>query len=214
MKICINFLYIKIEFRITMTNKYSAKLTGNPFLYTEIKEAAKLLQLGLSEKEIRIKALEENIFNYKTTKSVPKRLGAIFERLNLIDKKLLTLLVKAPNEVGRLINLYGIIKSDLLFFEFMEEVVSDKYKTHQLKLDNADINRFLDSKIEQSEIVATFTESTLNKLRQVYIQILIGAGYIKDKKAMEIAAPVFYSELTNHLEVIGDKRYLRAMLGG
>lgn len=195
-------------------DNYSAKITGNSFLYAEFKEVAKLFNSGLSENEIRLKAIEENIFDYKTIKSIPKRLGAIFERLNLMDKKLLNLLVNAPNEVGRLINLYAIMKSDLLFLEFMEEIIHEKYKTHQRQLVNSDIIKFLDSKIEQSETVAKFTDSTLNKLRQVYIQILLGAGYIKDKKTMELSPPIFYSELANHVEVIGDKRYLRAMLGG
>ena len=214
-KICISFLYIRIvKIMLMLSEKYSAKLTGNPFLYTEIKEAAKLIQSGLSEKEIRIKAVEENIFNYKTIKSVPKRLHAIFERLNSIDDKLSEMLAKSPNEVGRLINLYGIMKTDTLFLEFMEEVVLECYKNHQVKLINSDILRFFDNKSEQDQIVKNFSESTLKKLKQVYINILIGAGYIKDKKTLEISVPVFYFELTNHLEVIGDKRYLRAMLGG
>lgn len=49
---------------------------------------ADLLKQGLDKKEIK-KVISENIFQYKTTKSIPKRLSCIFRRIDSLDQYLL-----------------------------------------------------------------------------------------------------------------------------
>ncbi len=197
-----------------MQKKYSAKITGNPFLYLELKEVAKLKSAGIKDQDIKKIVIENNLFQYKTIKSVPKRLGAVIERLEILDEELIQMLVNSSNETGRLVALYSIMKTDFMFFEFMQQVVCERYKSLQPQLNKAVIQNFLDIKAEQSEIVSNFTDATITKLKQVYTKILIEAGYIKDTVKLEIEPPIIDSKLSDHLKTIGDREYLNAMLGG
>lgn len=193
--------------------KYSARLTGNQFLYNEFKVVCNLLSLGLNKKEAEEKITNENLFEYRSLKSIGKHITAVWERANYLDKTLLNMVLELPNEIGRIINLYAILKYDLLFLEFMEEVISEKFYTHQLKLTRADISNFFSIKSEQSEIVSSFKEATLKRLRLAYIEILRGAGYIIKNDKMELNIPSAAYQITDHLESIGEKRYSKAILG-
>lgn len=126
----------------------------------------------------------------------------------------MNIVLSQPNEVGRIINFYAVLKYDLLFLEFMEEVISEKIYTHQMELTKADISNFFAVKAEQSEVVAGFKESTLKRLRLSYIELLQGAGYIaKNDDKMELSIPMAVYQISNHLEDIGEKRFAKAMLG-
>lgn len=193
--------------------KYSARLTGNQFLYNEFKVVCNLLSLGLNKKEAEEKITNENLFEYRSLKSIGKHITAVWERANYLDKTLLNMVLELPNEIGRIINLYAILKYDLLFLEFMEEVISEKFYTHQLELTRADISNFFSIKSEQSEIVSGFKEATLKRLRLAYIEILRGAGYIIKNDKMELNIPSAAYQITDHLESIGEIRYSKAILG-
>ena len=123
------------------------------------------------------------------------------------------MVLELPNEIGRIINLYAILKYDLLFFEFMKEVISEKFYTHQLELTRADISNFFSIKAEQSDIISEFKETTLKRLRLTYIEILAGAGYITRNDKMELNIPSVVYQVTDYLESIGEKRYSKVMLG-
>lgn len=193
--------------------KYSARLTGNQFLYNEFKVVCNLLSLGLNKKEAEEKIINENLFEYRSLKSIGKHITAVWERANYLDETLLKMVLEQPNEIGRIINLYAILKYDLLFLEFMEEIISEKFYTHQLELTRADISNFFSIKSEQSEIISNFKEATLKRLRLAYIEILTGAGYIIKNEKMELNIPSAAYQITDHLESIGEKRYSKAILG-
>lgn len=194
--------------------KYSARLTGNQFLYNEFKVIVKLVCAGLSKKEISNKIIDENLFEYRSLKSIGKHIGAVYERADYIDEVLSEKLLTEPNEIGRLINFYAILKYDLLFLEFVEEVVREKVRTHQLELTRADISNFFSLKAEQSDIVAGFKEATLKRLRLAYFELLLGAGYlIKTDTEMKLNVPIAAYQISDYLESINEKRYAKAMIG-
>lgn len=200
--------------QIQLNQKYSARMTGNQFLYNEFKVVCDFVLHGISKKEASEKIINENLFEYRSLKAIGKHIGAVWERANYLDEYLLNVVLKQPNEIGRIINFYAILKYDLLFLEFMEEVIIEKIQTHQLELSKPDVSNYFAIKAEQSDVVADFKEATLKRLRLAYFEILQGAGYLKktDSK-FEIVVPTAVYQLTNHLEDIGEKRYAKAMLG-
>lgn len=193
---------------------YSAVLTGEPFLYFEIKQVAKLKSEGLSEEEIKQKVAKENLFQYQTGKSVNKMLNAVVKRISVLDPYLVKLLANGPVETSKLVAVYAIMKTNLLFFEFMEEVYKEKISTQETKLENKDFNLFFLNKGEQSETVVQWHTCTLNKLRQVFTRILAEAGLISDIRKKELRRVVVEKELADHLIAIGEQRYLEAIQGG
>lgn len=193
---------------------YSARLTGNQFLYNEFKVMVKLFLRGFSKEEIFRKIEDENLFEYRSLKAIGKHLGAVWERINYLDEYLMKIVATEPNEIGRLINFYSILKYDLLFLEFMEEVVLEKVYAHQMELSHADISNFFGIKAEQSGIISNFKETTLKRLRAAYFELLMGAGYVvKDGSEFSLTTPIAVYQICNYLEEIGEKRYAKAMLG-
>ena len=106
------------------------------------------------------------------------------------------------------------MKTDRLFFEFMQEVYKEKHILRDYKLLHKDIKSFFRRKAEQSEQIAGWMDITIKKLIQVYKRILSESGFAKhDNKDIEILPQIMEEELINHIKNIGDTIYLEAMLG-
>lgn len=65
---------------------YSARLTGNQFLYNEFKVVCNLIEHGLNQKDAAEKIINENLFEYRSLKSVGKHISAVWERAAYLDK--------------------------------------------------------------------------------------------------------------------------------
>lgn len=195
-----------------MTRNYSARLTGNPFLFFEMRVAVQLMVTGLSEKDIRNKIFNENLFKYKTKKSIPKRVNEVLRRLNLLSPDLQFLLANTGSDTAKLICLYAIVKSDLLFFEFMNEVVLENHLQNK-PIEPEHCVQFLQEKSEQSETVLKWTDYTKKTLIEAYRTILRQSGFAMGKRTLEIIPPIFSRELADLLKQSGDDAYTKAMLG-
>lgn len=169
-----------------LEKKYSANLTGAWFLFYEIKQVVELINKGLSEKEIKSKVVDENLFQHKRISSVTRALPTVYRRANLLDADLRKILLEDSIDNGKLVNLYVIMEEDLLFKEFMIDIIGEKYGTNNLFLERKDINEFFTQKREQNQEFSKFKEGTINKLRQVYLKILIDAGILTDLKNGEL----------------------------
>ncbi|WP_061995749.1 DUF1819 family protein [Clostridium sp. ATCC 25772] len=191
--------------------EYSAKLTGESFLLYEFKVVAKLKKEGFSDKEIRKRVLEENLFQYKFKSSISRRLSPLIKRVNSIDDNLLNMLLEDPLGYGVIINLYTIMKNDRLFFEFMDEVIREKIEYNYGFIEKKDINIFFTAKAEQSDLVSGWSEQTIAKLKQVIFKILSEAGMIEDIKTGKINRLLIPVEVKDYLISIGEKSYIKAM---
>jgi len=196
---------------MTMDIEYSSVLTGAGFMLYEVKQVAKLKEQGYSDKEIRYKVLEENIFQYDKLTSVKRALPYILKRVDLLDDSLRRLLIEESFEVGKVINLYAIMKFDLLFFEFMQDVMQEKLNNNNYFLDKVDVNAFFEEKMEQSEFMSSWSESTVAKLKQVFKKILLQVGLLKDLKSGELSRLLIDDRIRDQLQRIGDIKYLKVM---
>lgn len=190
---------------------YSGKLTGESFLLYELKIVAKLKKEGYTDKEIRKRVLEENLFQYKFTSSISRRLTPLIQRINLLDEKLIDRLIEDPLGDGIVINLYSIMKNDRLFFEFMNEVMREKLKSNNEVLEKKDINIFIETKIEQNEGIASWSDSTVNKIKQVIKKILMEAKVIEDNKNGVVKKIIMSDWIKNYFIKLGEEKYIIAM---
>lgn len=190
---------------------YSGKLTGESFLLYELKIVAKLKKEGYTDKEIRKMVLEENLFQYKFTSSISRRLTPLMQRINLLDEKLIDRLIEDPLGDGIVINLYSIMKNDRLFFEFMNEVMKEKLKSNNEVLEKKDINIFIETKIEQNEDIASWSDSTVNKIKQVIKKILMEAKVVENNKTGAVKKIIMSDWIKNYLSKLGEEKYIIAM---
>lgn len=197
-----------------MEPQYFANLTGEPYLYFELKQVAKLTLAGLSPVEIRAKIKDENLFQSATNKSIDKLLSATLKRVAVLDEIMLNILVDGSLHSSKLVALIAIMKTNRLFLEFMEEVYLEKVRLGEQELESKDFRIFFNNKAEQSPKVAGWREYTLKKLSQVYSKILFEAGLINNTHKKMLTPPTIEEELLVHLRKIGDHRLIVAMTGG
>ena len=195
--------------------EYKSTIKTRSYLYLEMKKAASLYLQGFSADDLRQKALDENIFSLNSENRIKEIASTVSERLEALDEMLLDKLVNGNLETSKQVALYAILKTDRLFFEFMQEVYRDKYLIRDYLITDKDFAIFFQRKAEQSQKVAEWKDYTFYKLKQVYKRILTEAGFVKkNKKDVEITRPLMEQELIDHLNEKGDGIYLQAMLGG
>ena len=194
--------------------KYTATNTGRPFSFKAMIIGAKLKEDGYSDKEIREKSKNENIFQSRSEHQRIKTASTVNKRLNMLDEQLINKLINGDSTTIKQIIIYSIMKSDRFFFEFMDEVYKDKIILREFIIKDSHINIFIKRKQEQIPQIAQWTESTLKKLKAQYLTMLQEANFIKRiNGAIEIIPPVIDPFLYNHLLEIGDEAYLKAMIG-
>lgn len=191
--------------------EYSATLTGASFLFFEFKQVVQLREQGLSDLEIRERVLSDNVFQYGKKSSLQRSLPSIIRRVNVLDETLRNMVLEDSMNSGKVINLYAIMKTDRLFFEFMNEVIREKFEQHTNLLEKKDLNLYFIAKTEQDEGMASWSEQTVNKLKQVLLRILHESGILKNKKTGELNRLLVNEKLKNHLINVGDSLMLRAM---
>ncbi|NLJ79434.1 MAG: DUF1819 family protein [Firmicutes bacterium] len=195
----------------SLPTMYTAIMTGEPYLYFEFRQVAKMRLAGLGPKEIRQKVYSENIFQYQTNKSIGRVLTAVLRRLDVLDDTLLEMCVNGSLATGRLIAVYTIAKTNLLFFEFLEEVYREKILLGNAPLNREDLRIFFAQKRRQSKRVAGWSDETVVKLSQVYLKILRDAGLITSESP--VTAPLVEQPLIDYFTYIGEHRFLTAILG-
>jgi hypothetical protein len=194
--------------------EYKSTIKSRPYLYKETKKAASLINKGLQVEMIKEKSLEDNIFQLESESRKKEIASIITARLKGVDAYLIDKLENSNVETSKVIVLYTILKTDRLFFEFINEVYKEKILLKDLYIRDKDFGVYFQSKKEQSERVASWTEYTIKKLKQVYIRILFESGLIVNQKGdREIKIPLIDSEVKDYLYKIGDEIYINAILG-
>lgn len=196
---------------MTIDIEYSSAMTGAAFMLYEFRQLAALKEQGLTDKAIREKTLQENIFQYEKLSSLKRGLPSILRRVNAIDGRLRQTAAEGSLEDAKAVNLYAIMKTDRLFFEFMDEVIGDKLRMNEYSFEKRNLNQFFTVKAEQHEKIAGWTETTVSKLKQVYRKILMETGYLQDQQSNELNHLLLDGHVKQYLIEIGDINYVRAM---
>lgn len=189
-----------------LPTEYTAIMTGEPYLFFEFRQINKLKSEGFTIDEIRRKVQEENLFQYKTTKSITRVLTAVIRRLNVLDDTLVALCANGSLNTSRLVALYGVARTNLLFLEFLEEVYREKRILGNQTLTSKDMRIFFTAKKQESKKVASWSDKTVAKLSQVYLKTVQDAGLVNSNQ--EVIPPFVEERLAKHLLRIGDHRFL------
>lgn len=174
---------------------YSAVLTREQFLFYETRITAKLLEEGLSREEVINRIVAENLFQYPTEKSIRRMALVCCHRLEALnDKSLQSAIATQPSEVAKQICLYAMMKQYRLVWDFMITVIGSKYRNFDMSFGKIDLNTFFARLQEQDSWVATWSDSTITKIKQVLAKILVENDYL-DSISSDHLNPVLISTL-------------------
>ena len=152
---------------------YIASLTREPFLFYEMRSTAKLMAEGISDDAIVKEIVEQNLFQYPTEKSITRMAKACIKRLHALeDDSLVPAIASQPTDVAKQICLYALMKQSRLVWEFMLTVIGEKYRLRDTSFGKIDLNTFFMRLQEQNDTVASWSDTTITKLKQIIARVM------------------------------------------
>ena len=168
-------------------SSYNAAVTREQFLFYEVRTTAKLLHEGYDFEEVIERIVSDNLFQYPTEKSVRKMALACLRRLNALDNNsLVEAIAMQSSDVAKQICLYAMMKQYRLIWDFMITVIGEKYRLSDTTFGKIDLNSYFLRLQEQDDWVATWSDSTVTKLKQVIAKMLVENEYIDNIRATKL----------------------------
>ena len=194
-----------------MVSEYNGGLTREQFLFYEIRVVATLIQQGLSREEILEKVKQENLFQFPTERVIVLILNACFRRIDALNSETLIYhLAYAPVDVAKQINLYAMMKYNRIVWDFMTTVIGEKFRTQEFEFSKKDLNVFFFRLQEQNDAVASWSDGTINKIKQVLQKCLIECEYIDSNKSTQLNPVAIAPELEDEIKACNDNAALPA----
>ncbi len=201
----------KSNMALKENSPYSATITREQFLFYEVRTTAKLVCEGLNNAEVVDRIVKENLFQYPTEKSVKKMALACLRRLEALeDQTLVEAIADQPSDVSRQICLYAMMRQYRLVQDFMLKVIGEKYRKLDSPFGKIDLNVFFQRLQEQDDWVATWSDSTITKLKQVLQKLLVDNEYLDSADATRLNPVLISPLLENAIRADGQEYLLPA----
>lgn len=190
-------------------NRDYRTITREQFLFHEMRIVARLLDGGMDEEKVKEEVVANNLFQYPTERMIKNIASVCLNRFKETDSKELTHIVATESSnVAKQACLFLMMNYYRLVWEFMITVIGEKYRTKDSSFTKMDLNSFFTRLQEQNDVVASWSNATINKCKQVLKKTLVETGYL-DNNRSEVLNPVLldYSvreaiENTNNSEAL------------
>lgn len=190
-------------------NRDYRTITREQFLFHEMRIVARLLDGGMDEEKVKEEVVANNLFQYPTERMIKNIASVCLNRFKETDSKELTHIVATESsDVAKQACLFLMMNYYRLVWEFMITVIGEKYRTKDSSFTKMDLNSFFTRLQEQNDVVASWSNATINKCKQVLKKTLVETGYL-DNNRSEVLNPVLldYSvreaiENTNNREAL------------
>lgn len=190
---------------------YNAVITREQFLFYEVRTTAKLLYEGYGSEGVVERIISDNLFQYPTEKSVRRMAFTCLKRLEALgDNALVAAIATQSSDVAKQICLYAMMKQYRLIWDFMITVIGEKYRLSDITYGKIDLNSYFLRLQEQDDWVATWSDSTVTKLKQVITKMLVENEYINNNKSTKLNPVWLQPILENAIRENGDEIALPA----
>ena len=171
-----------------------------------MRTTAKLLHEGCSAEEVVERIISDNLFQYPTEKSVRRMAFACLRRLEALgNNSLVAAIATQPSDEAKQICLYAMMKQYRLIWDFMITVIGEKYRLSDTTFGKIDLNSYFLRLQEQDDWVATWSDSTVTKLKQVIAKMLVENEYIDNIKSAKLNPVWLHPVLENAIRENGDE---------
>lgn len=194
-----------------MQNEYNGGLTREQFLFYEIRTTATLICDGMSREEALNKIREENLFQFPTERMVDSMVRTCFRRIDALDSDdLVENLAHGPINSAKQINLYAMMKYNRIVWDFMTTVIGEKFRMHDFDFSQKDLNMFFYRLQEQNDNVASWSDSTIKKIKQVLVKSLVECGFLDSTRSEKVNPILIAYELETGIREKNDLAALPA----
>ena len=196
---------------------YNGALTRESFLLNEMRLTARLYaDEHLQGAAVQQQICENNLFQYPTERSqrsLSKVCCRWLERLSqdkTVREQLIDLIAHGTTEQAAQTALYAIMCDNRLVWEFMVYVIGGKFRRNDLFLSNREITTFIHGLASQDATLASWSDATCNKIRQVLNRMLVDTGMKSSVRSEQLIVPYLDGTLKQAICSNGDKAALAA----
>ena len=186
-------------------------ITREQVLFHEMRITARLLLEDKTDNEIINEIVNNNLFQYPTERMIKNLAGVCLKRLHkLDDMTLVDVLANGSSESAKQICLYAMMNYYHLVWDFMTTVIAEKFRSKDFYFSKMDVNVFFTRLQEQNDVVATWSDSTVNKCKQVLVKVLVENEYLDSPRSETLNPVLIDYQLKNALLDKGEKSSLAA----
>lgn len=193
------------------TKKYSFSFTGASALITETLVIAEEYHKLSDWNAVQFSLSDNNHLNKVKEGTFKREFSEIKKRLSLLTPDQLQLMIQGSYEDAKSIILLSLVKAYPYVFDFIIEVLLNKYLLFDRTLLDSDYIRFVNSKSLQHPELENITEITSKKVKQVVFKLLEQVGLITNIKNGIILKPFLSTQVITVI-LSDDPVYLSAFL--
>ena len=193
---------------------YSAGAVKHAFWFMEFRKVVTLRYEGKDWGEIKKANEEENLFGAPTTARAKQIWSTVSARVKALDDSFYPIFMSGDLASQKLFALVAAMANDILFAEFVYEIIREKMIIGINEYSPSDIRLFFKHKQEQSEKAAGWTDQTLERLGHSYRNFLYEAGVTDNGRGIrKILKPILDPEMESWLQEQHMDYYLKALKG-
>ena len=186
---------------MNIRNDYSASAVKHAFWFMEFRKVVTLREEGKAWEEIKKTNEEENLFGAPTPARAKQIWNTVSARVKALDGSFYPIFTDSDLASQKLFALVATMSNDMLFAEFVYEIIREKMIIGINEYSPSDIRLFFKHKQEQSEKAAGWTDQTLERLGQSYRNCLCEAGMTDNgREIRKILKPILDPEMERWLE--------------
>jgi hypothetical protein len=137
--------------------------------------------------------------------------GGCLKRLRALENdSLIDVIANYPVEISKQACLYAMMRYYRLVWEFMITVIGAKFTSGDRHFSKMDLNVFFMQLQEQNDMVASWSDSTINKLKQILCRSLVECEYLDNTRSQTLNPIYLYPEIENAIKENGDHIVLPA----
>lgn len=165
-------------------------ITREQFLFHEMRIVARLIKEGKSDEQIIQEVTDNNLFQYPTERMIKNITQVCLNRFNKANsQELIDIVANDSADAAKQACLFLMMNYYRLVWEFMITVIGEKYRTKDTSFTKMDLNSFFTRLQEQNDVVASWSDATIGKCKQVLKKTLVENGYL-DNSRSEVLNPV------------------------
>ena len=191
--------------------RYSFSFTGASALISETLAIAEEYRRLRDWRAVEVVLYENNILSKVKQSTFKREFSEIKKRLSTLTDEQLAIMLDGTLDDAKAIILLALVKTYSFLYDFIVDVLRNKYLLFDTTLTDIDYFKFFNSKSLTRSELNDLTEITTKKVKQVIFKILEQVGLVTNLKTGSLIRP-FLSEETIHAILVDDPSMLNAFL--
>lgn len=165
---------------------YLGDLIAGSLLITETRVIAESLLKKLPEDELRYLIVEQNILQKKSDKTSSRYASAIRKRIEGLGDEFMQSLLSVTDRAYIQLLLVAVMINSPIVEDFMRLSLAEAKRTYKPNLPRDAWSEFIYTQVLKYPDLCRYSESTIKKLGNNVIKILVDSDYLSDSRKREI----------------------------